>query len=379
MKSRVRLRFMGLVITCFWFFLLFSTGTTQAVSSNSKHELGVYSLELYGTYGSRRWKNDVVAPSYERDPYRKFWEDMTHGSSSEFAHYSSTRYHNNEVNCETVLRIPGGPKDWDEFDMVFFYGHNNMITPPFPCEMYHHFWTNNTGSWTQTSGNWCDWGSVSLPYEYYRRDVTGGRANPGAVVYLYEPFTSALLGGYYHFDPDAFDCRYQKSAQDEIWGNTAATSGPCSVSGLGTNDLEWLILYGCKAVIVANEDGSAYHPIGVKAFQGTWDGFHIILGHYRSYFTGQLQDLTPFANGLKSGMFIQAAYFSTDPAQNSSAISAEWIAPWDLPWSLFELWSNGYMNTETWLNPKPDISGSPNIWFTKWIRHVGTGAEDWEW
>jgi hypothetical protein len=182
----------------------------------------------------------------------------------------------------------------------------------------------------------------------------------------------------------------QTAAQDSPAGNSQRNTIHCS-GGLGANDLEWLILYGCQAVIVADSDGTTYHPMGVEAFRRTWDGFHIIMGHYISYFTCSLVDLSHFADGLRAGVPVQAAYFLTAPDLNSSAISAEYYAGLaegveqaDGPenhfdWALLDwfLRNGSIMNTDTWTNPNEDLSREPNIWYTKWIRRDGTTAEAW--
>ncbi|MCK4420577.1 hypothetical protein KAW48_02175 [candidate division WOR-3 bacterium] len=377
--------FSALIFVCLFLFLFFSSSTVQAFSSNWEHEIGVYSLYRYGFYNGERWKG-TVTPSFEADPAGLFWNTMTGGTSSIYAHNTSRERVNAQVNYHTIFPISGdGWKDWDRFDMVFFYGHNNMMTPPHHCGT-GHFWSNNTGSWTEINGDWCDWGTPALPYEYYYIDLTTGQDHPGSVTYLYEPFTSVLLG--YQFQP-CVTSTYQISAQDAPSGNSPGNMGTF-VSGLGTRDLEWLILHGCQAVIVANENGSSYDHMGVNAFRRTYDGFHIILGHYRSYYTYQLKELASFANNLMSGMPIQAAYFLTDPACNSSAISRECKSFW----SFFKIWestshflrNHSYMNKDTWTNPMRDnrrcrwlwfFSGK-RIWYVKWIRQLGTEAEDWE-
>ena len=381
MKRRIgSLKFGASIFICFSFLLLFNSSITYSFSINCQHELGVYSLWEYGRYGEKLWK-DTVMPEYNEDPAGAFWNIMTSGTSSENAHITSKKRINSQVNHHTVFPIPGDYwKDWDMFDLVFFYGHNNMITPPHENYCCNCFWSNNGGAWNKINGCWTDWGTSSLPYEYYKTDLMTGRTLPGSVIYLWEPFTSALLG--YQFQPNTTSV-YQISGQDTQNGNSAGTTGTF-VSGLGTNDLEWLILHGCQAVIVANEHGSSYSPIGVSAFARTWDRFHIVLGHYLSYGLDQLRDLSPFAYHLIAGMPVQAAYFLTDPANNTSAISAE-CKPWYRTRSN-HLHNYSYMNTDTWTNPKDDIYGCKGwwifgdrfIWYVKWIRQVGTEAESWE-
>ena len=343
----------------------------QATSDNRFHELGVYSLSHYAIV----WKGTIEI-SYEEDPAGAFWDLMTSGVSSEYAHHTSRRRIDAEVNYHTVFPIPGdGWKDWDSFDMVFFYGHNNMITPPHTCES-SHFYSNASGLWNLISGNWCDWGTPALPFEYYYMDVTDGATNPSAVVYLYDYATAALVGPH-QFRPDR-SWVIQTLYQDTPDGNTPGTIMLCE-GGLGTKDLEWLILHGCQAVIVASEDGLTYNPMGVNAFRPAWDGFHLILGHYKSYSLSSARDLSPFADGLRTGMPVQAAYFLIDPECDSSAISAERLATYlTRPSQLKQALQNkSYMNTDTWISPKPDLNRSPDLWYVKWIRPAGTTAGHW--
>jgi hypothetical protein len=105
-----------------------------AFSNNTKHKLGAYSLYEYGTYNGVYWKG-TVTPYYNDDPAGLFWDIMTGGTSTEYAHPNSRRRVNSEVNYNTIFPIPGSSeKHWNLFDMVFFFGHNNMITPPHECE-----------------------------------------------------------------------------------------------------------------------------------------------------------------------------------------------------------------------------------------------------
>jgi|GEM_PF-922997 len=357
--------------------------TALAMSSNHNHELGVYSLKEYGTYEGESWKANLPMPysdpeNYLNDPAGAFWDLMTTGATSEYAHTDSRKRENDRVNIHTIFPIAGdGWKDWNQFDLVFFFGHNNMITPPHPC-YDSHFWSNSSGHWAEVTGGMCDWGTARLPYEYYPTDITAGEVSPGAVIYLHEPFTSALPG--WHFIPGRGSVA-QTQAQDTPAGNTAGTTISCP-GGLGTGgDLEWLILHGCQAVIVANEEGTAYHPMGATAFSLSWDGFHIVMGHYRSYGMGELRDLSPMATNLLAGEPVQAAYFLTYPRDNLSAIAAEHcgtIDPERDHAALADyLRDDSYMNTDTWLAPKSDITGNPNLWYVKWIREDGTAAEDW--
>lgn len=316
--------------------------------------------------------------NYLRDPAGAFWDIMTEGVTSEYAHTDSRKRENDQVNIHTIFPIDGdGWKDWNQFDLVFFFGHNTMITPPHPC-YDSHFWSNASGRWAQVPGRMCDWGSARLPFEYYPSDITAGEVSPGAVVYLHEPFTSALPG--WHFIPGRGSVA-QTQGQDTPAGNSPGTTISCP-GGLGTGgDLEWLILHGCQAVIVANADGTAYHHMGALTFSLTWDGFHIVMGHYRSYGMDEMDDLSPMAEHLLAGETVQAAYFLTYPRNNLSAISAENCGSIDPERDHAALAGylrdESYMSTETWLDPKYDITGNPNLWYVKWIREDGSAAEDW--
>ena len=354
------------------------------MSNNPNHELGVYSLYEYGN----QWKSPVSPydnlgdlAGYHADPAGAFWDIMSGLATDKYAHQESKRIINQQMTYHTVFPVQGSSaKNWDEFDMVFFYGHNNMITVKDDTDKAE-VWTNKSGSWEKDKSGkrYFDWGTTNLPYEYYPKDVVTGVSHPGAVVYLYEPHTSALLG--YHFQPSQLST-YQLKAQDKPDENSPGTTGTFT-SGLGTNDLDWLILHGCQAVIVANRQGSQYDNMGVEAYKKTYDGFHIILGHYRSYTVGYLTDLSSFAFDLLAGMPVQAAYFLTDPNHNSSAISAEC---YDSTLSEADFLQNhSYMNTETWINPKPGTKdclsssgGSKRIWYSKWIQSLGKEAENWQ-
>jgi hypothetical protein len=277
---------------------------------------------------------------------------MTSGNSQEYAYHTSRRRIDSEVNYRTVFPIPGdGWKDWDSFDLVFFFGHNNMITPPHPPwdEDYSDFWSNNSGIWGMVCGRYSEWGTELLPFEYYIMDVVDGPTHPSSVTYLYEAYTSALIG-HHQFNRD-YAWPIQLSAQDIPDGNSLGTIDWCR-GGLGTNDLEWLILHGCKGVIVADADGEVYNPLGVEAFRHAWDGFHLILGHYQSY--AWSSDLSPFADALRTGVTVQAAYFLADPNNNCAAVSGEQLADLLMDPTLFNiaLRTGSIMNTDTWTSPQ---------------------------
>lgn len=379
--------------------LLLSTPTPSvAYSSNWDHELGVYHLCEYGTAADGEpWKHQVCPSEFlfsepeHYEPAGMFWAlmisgDETTGSESEskYAHHGSRRRVNADVNIHTIFPIDGdGWKDWDQFDLVFFQGHANMITraavstgqdPNDP----EPFWSNNDGDWQEVEGLFADWGTTRLPYEYYWQDVTTGEDRPGGVIYLHEPYTSVLLG--YHFD-GSYPSFYQLTAQETPEGTGQAHIRVFN-SGLGDNDLEWLILRGCGGVIVADVNGTGYLDMGVEAYRRTFGKFHIILGHYRDFTPASLTDLELFADDLISGVPIQQAYFQADPANNTAAISAECV-PGDItdPAELFEyVNSHGFMDNDTWTDPLPDNDGceGTRIWFARWLRGLGETRDEWE-
>ncbi len=336
------------------------------------YKLGVYSLSTYGTYNTEEWKVKVF-PGWNNDPYGLFWHLMVEWSQNNYIREHSVRCLNQEVNIYTIFPVPGSLAHWNQFDMMFFFGHNNMVTPPHNCYVEEAFWTNNYGVWEKISGNWCDWGTWKLPYEYLYTDFPIGSGYPGAVVYLWEPFTSVLLG--YHYRTDV-PYTIQKTAQDEAGGNTPGTTVDLE-GGLG-GTLKWLIFHGCQAVIVTDKDGSKFLPIGIKAFRRTWAGFHLILGHYKSYPLTDLGDLQWFADALKAGMPVQAAYFMVEPSYVASAISAEYFDSINNTDTLTEnqlakLLETSYMNTDTFDLPKPNLTKTPNLWVARWVKKL----ENW--
>lgn len=137
---------------------------------------------------------------------------------------------------------------------------------------------------------------------------------------------------------------------------------------MGNKDLEWLILHGCQAVITANMDGSD-NSMALRCFHWVQGSFHIVLGHYRSYYTSQLRPLAGFALDLLNGVPVQEAYFDVDPDRNSSAIAAE-ANP-------FPGWANSTMARDRWTSPLPDQKDA-SIFSQRWIRPEGTIGSHWD-
>jgi hypothetical protein len=332
---------------------------SAVLSSCNERKLGVYSLCVYE--GS--WKESIcVDPEY--DPYYDFWETMTGESTWPYADADdSRRYRNSEVNMLTALPIPGDNlKGWDEFDLVFFYGHNNMIVPPHPHDLFGYYTYDGT-TWTE---HWdylddIDWGHTT-PYCYYSDPlcVTSGDKYPGSVTYLYYKYTSCLLGGVYHYGQGTgHNWRLH-------WNDPVQTT---MYQQLGSKDLEWLILHGCQAVITANLDGS-YNSMGLQCFHWVQGSFHIILGHYHTFGTNQLdEDLSQFARDLLRMVPIQEAYFDIDPDENTSAIAAE-ANP-------FPGWANSAMATDQWTLSSPDHKDA-SIFTQRWITQEGTIGVHWD-
>ena len=116
------------------------------------------------------------------------------------------------------------------------------------------------------------------------------------------------------------------------------------------------------------EDGS-YNPMGLQAFHWVQGKFHIVLGHYKSYSTSQLEPLTGFALDLLAGVPIQTAYFDVDPHFNTSAIAAENFE--------FPGWPASTMVNDAWDDAGPDHEDT-SIFTQRWITPVGTVAEHWD-
>lgn len=340
--------------------LLFSASAAFCLTTGCESTLGVYTLCSY----EDNWKGNVcVSPAL--DPYYDFWDAMTTVSNKHHADPDkSRRYQNSEVTLSNVIPAGGG-KSWDDFDLVFFYGHNNTIVSPHPHEQFHYYNYEN-GGWVSKTGYLDDigWG-YTTNYDYYAvRPIHNANVHPGAVTYLYNKYTSSLIGGGYDYGGGA--------QWREHWNDPLKTA----VYGkLGDNDLEWLILHGCQAVITANMDGS-YNSLAYKTFSAAHGKFHIVLGHYKSYYTSQLQPLAGFAHDLMTGVPVQAAYFDVDPDRNTSAIAAEKpLSIWAKIMGQFD-WSDSTMVNDKWTKPMPDNAGT-NTFSMRWIVPVGTTASEW--
>jgi hypothetical protein len=321
-------------------------------SGCEEDELGVYTLCSYQSY----WKGNVCV-SAPYDPYHDFWNIMTSGTDSDCANpATSRRYLNSEVVIQTIIPVPGDTrKCWDNFDLVFFYGHHNTIVPPHPHDLFDYS-NYEGGSWVHKSGYLDDisWGHTT-PYDYYpTRPITNANNSPAAVTYLYNQYTSSLLGGSYDYGGGT-------RSWQEHWYDPVQTF---SYGELGDIDLEWLILHGCQAVITANENGS-YNNLALRCFCPVSGRYHIIMGHYISYYTSWLKPLGTFASDLLNNVPIQCAYFDTDPNDNTSAIAAEQYP--------FTGWAASTMTNDKWRNPMGDNEDAC-VFTQRWIVPLGVEA-----
>jgi len=339
---------------------LFQTyGRPSPLTANGQMNLGVYSLCQY----ENNWK-PYICLQQAFDPYYDFWNTMSGGSGAPFADtIYSQRFQNSAVTLKRAIPVTGGAeKSWDDFHLVFFYGHNNTIVPPHPHEWFQWFNYEN-GLWA-SHGGWLDqigWGHTTN-YDYYAvRPINNADQYPGAVTYLYPEYTSTLLGKGYDYGGGV---NWREHWNDQTHVNIYGR--------LGDRNLKWLILHGCQAVITSNMDGS-YNPLAFKIFSGIHGDFHIALGHYKSYYTSQLvKPLAEFANDLLAGVPIQNAYFDFDPDHNTSAIAAEKWSP-----SGTVDWPNSTMLKDKWNGALSDNVGT-NTFSMKWIVPSGGQAQQEE-
>lgn len=328
--------------------------------SSGLRKLGVYSLTRY----ENNWKS-AVPVTYEYDPYGRFWDFMTKGAGSSTVDVAaSQRFKDSQVTHKTVIPIPQvSTASWDDFDMVYFFGHNNMITgavsrlPSIPFECYRY-----SGNQWISAGD-CDlsttgWGTPARPFDYWaKRPITNAAQYPAALTYLYNKYTSCLLGAPYDYgngEPDGTAIPYRLQWFD----------APKAIvySKLGAKNLKWLVLHGCQAVINADADGN-WVDIAYRALGKVHGGYHIILGHRRSYTTGELKPMEGFAMDLICGVPIQTAYFDakSDPDDNSSAIAAEHTG--------FS-WANSTMVNDRWTQPVK-VPAKATVFSERWIVSGG--------
>ena len=117
-------------------------------SSGCEKRLGVYSLSHY----ENSWKSTVTLPT-AYDPYHDFYDAMLTSPSPDHADPDeSERFMDSEVTIRSVLPIPDDSiKSWNDFHLVFFWGHNNTIVPPHPSHSAHYStYNSSTNTWTST-------------------------------------------------------------------------------------------------------------------------------------------------------------------------------------------------------------------------------------
>jgi hypothetical protein len=337
-------------------------------SAGCGSRLGVYSLSQY----ENNWKGPVTLPTVY-DPYYDFFDAMTAGSDDPYASASSQRFKDSEVTIRRIIPIPDDDiRSWDDFHMVFFYGHNNTIVPPHPDHPFDYSTYNtSTNTWTPHTGSLggIGWGD-STPFDYWAyRPVTIANWFPAAVTYLYNEYTASLLGWPYDYSGITGYWR-------EHWYDPMQSF---SYERLGNTSINWLILHGCQAVITADEGGN-YNPLGVNWFSGVQGKIHMVLGHWisysLSYITYSGDPLINFANDLLTGSppdmppggdLIQSAYFDTAPYHNKSAIAAE---------EDDATWTTSTMNNDRWTDPVPDIEAA-TVFSQRWTVSLGVTDQQW--
>lgn len=372
-------------------FLFRTYGASQCLNWKGNYSLGVYTLCEYEdapncTHAWCGWKPSVCVDS-TLDPYHDFWDIMNSGIGQyvpgpfgqlllvpPYADpYDSQRLLNDEVvPTNTIPAAANSQKSWDDFDLVIFYGHNNTIVPPHGSDYfayYNYEYDPDQAQWVwnhkfdNVNGKW----GSAVNYDYYVvRPIQKADRYPGAVTYLYNTFTSLLIGGGYDYGGGTLWRQHWDDPLEAV-----------AYGKLGDRRLKWLILHGCQAVITANLDGS-YNPLALKIFGAVHGKFHIVMGHYKTYYTNQLKPLASFAYDLLNMVPIQAAYFDSDPDNNSSAIAAEspptW---WDKIFGLDHWWSTSTMLNDRWGLAVHANEGT-DTFSMMWIRPYGDVRAQWE-
>ena len=337
-----------------------------SIGFGQPNRLGVYSLSSYGKgIGNFDWKPNIHLDT-PMDPYFTFWGMLTCLNGQGFANADfglSQKLVNQEVTLNSIVPMPNSPyKTWDDFNLVFFYGHNNTVTPPHPHDPWYV--VNSVGDQCPTIGTFAVFedqvGTPDSPYDYYAtRHIINGLSNPGALTYLYNAYTSSLLGPCYDY---AVACDQEVTTGSYCRNTCSDPALFVHYPQLGERNLKWLILDGCQAVINANDDAT-YNSTALRSLPATHGGWHIVMGHYKEYSTGQAKDLTHFSYSLLQHVPIQTAYFDTDPARNSSAIAAEnqTCNGCNPSWNT--------MNTDRWGTPVADPPAITTAWSQRWIRN----------
>jgi len=338
------------------------TEGADAGSSNVEHELVVYSLKSYGTYGSPNWKPTIVPWFTNMDPYQDFWSSMYNCTGTECAHSYSARYENSAVSVNQMATDSATQtnRGWSGSDFVVFYGHNTMIQPRWQEEF--DLWRYNAEFYTWYHFNvpdWSAWGTSSEHYTYHRyRVYDASSSNAYAVFYAYNPFTSILIGKDFPKTGDWYT--------ENTWNQGMADTRQNHFAG----ELEWILADGCNAVTVANPAGTTALQLGVSAWDKSWDGLHMVMGHYYETDTSRLPNLGGYASDLKFGGYVQPAYFDRHSCSPPDGKEAGYCQP-----SAIEIqpslctpplcWTI-YMNSDRWNpNEMSDVTGDYR-YKTKW-------------
>jgi len=338
-------------------------GDADAGSNNVEHELVVYSLKTYGTYAGQNWKSTINTAFTYMDPYQDFWSTIYNCTGTECAHTNSARYQNSQVTVNQMATEISTQTDrgWDGSDFVVFYGHNTMIQPQWQDSF--DLWRYNSEFFTWYHyylNDWSAWGTNTEKYQYHQSPVTDASlTNAFAVFYGTNPFTSILIGKDFP--------KIGNWNTENTWNQSTADTRDNHFTG----EVEWIIANGCNAVTVANPEGTSGLSLGVNAWSKSWDGLHMVLGHYYSTDVGRLPNLNAYAGDLKSGGLVQAAYFDRHSCPYDDEEPAGYCQP-----SAIEIRPGllcyplpcqpHYMNSDKWHpNEMADVT-SDYRYLTKW-------------
>lgn len=375
---------------------LMIAGNANAAGTNTLHELQVYSIKDYGNLNdyctsesNLDWKPDIGAAqglTPERDPYLEFWAEMyTNCTGSTCAYTSSVRRENSAVTVNSMIN--DGVDDWEDADMVFFYGHNATIKPQWSGPGFTRWQPEYIGDllmgWCRYTGDWINWGTSSDPYYYHWINYTqtdASLSNPYIIFYAYNKLTSVLPG----LDYSSTGSWYTENTQDG--------SDPEAHSGKLDGDTEWIIAHGCQAVTTAKAQYGDWGPtpdsivscsLGVNGWKKTWDNLHMVLGHYNTTTVPCEPDLgnsgaDDFASMLKAGDVIKDAYFDIHTCNDTNypgkyqpsaiSVSSTSCCYYDDFWKIIVCPGGGcdgdYMHEETWNWVMSDITGT--YYTTSW-------------
>ncbi|MBT3218457.1 MAG: hypothetical protein HN348_05150 [Proteobacteria bacterium] len=300
-------------------FVLTPLTVTFAADNDSERELVVYSIGNYGKLLDlgetppqlEDWKSHIVV-KYEKNPYHDFFQSMAakyDHQKAYLAHDSSARFQDEDVTVDQMVSTGETRQDrgWSGSDMVFFQGHNTQMQPQWHHSfsiwkrfaLYNPITYSMMTGWHGTGVNkWQEWGTSKEPYMYHRYEITDASLqNAYSVFYAWTPLTSVLIGKDFPRTGGTWETENQKDGAIKTNTNTL---GP---------ETEWVIGHGCNAVTVAYPHGEYPTPLGVNAWRKSWNGLHLVLGHYDGIDVATEPDLNPFATSLKAGATVKDAYF----------------------------------------------------------------------